>query len=387
MSFLRSPHAAILAAFAAFGVNVGSHGGALALLLERSAVSPEWFGIYQVLNAVAGLVSVSIAGAMSRLMSHRQFMLWAIPIVAATICLSLVVRSEFQFGLSIVAIGFFYSFFDLYMNAEATVVEHGAKRPLFGQFHGTASLAMAAAGLISGMVSQWYDPAWMIILVLATSALAVFLVYRNLREASSAHSSVNGANAALKIKLPKLRLGLLGLVMGLNTGCEIAAIAWSGSLLAVMRPELAAYSGLGIAFFGLCTGVMRLAGDGIRARIGDYRLLRLSLTLAVIGFVVLAVSQNFALSTFAFALVGAGLGMVYPCLFSAAGRTVPPQARASAMSFAAAVMMPPRVVLPAVIGYLAGQFGIAGAFSICAVSAVLALAVIIFGLKSELAKT
>ena len=378
-TFWVSPRAAILATFFAFGIFVGVHAGALPVLLERGQVSPEWFGIYQVGNMLTAFVGMGLAGLLNRWLGHRSVMLIMLPLLMVLVAVALFAQSSIQFGVSILVLGFAYSFLDLFMNAEATYVEEAEARPLFGQFHSCIGFAMAIAGLLSGIVSRWYGPSTLIPLLVLAMAGAFFLVWRNVED----RPPVLRTRDEKFVALPKRELALMAAAMGLGNVCEMAAISWSGSMLTVMKPEWAAYSGLGIAFYGLCAGTMRLVSDPLRARIGDYVLMRNSLTVAVAGFAGLALSSVFWVSVIAFAAIGAGLSTVFPLLFSAAGRLVP-EARAAAMGFAATVMSPPRIVMPLVLGWLAGQSGFSAVFAACGLCAALSLAIIVLTLKDKL---
>ncbi len=381
MSFWTSPRAAILATFFAFGIYVGIHVGALPALLERGKVSPEWFGIYQFGNMLTALLGMWLAGLLNRWLGHRTVILIMLPLLMVLIAGALFVESGLQFGVSLLVLGFAYAFLDLFMNAEATYVEEAEARPLFGQFHGCVGFAMAIAGLLSGIASRWYSP-WAMIPVLVLAMTGAFvLVWRNVHD----RPPVSRRRDENFVALPRKKLALMAAAMGLGNVCEMAAIAWSGSMLTFMKPEWAAYSGLGIAFYGLCTGIMRFVSDPLRARIGDYALMRNSLSVAVVGFMVLALSSIFWISVLAFAAIGAGLSMVFPCLFSAAGRMVP-EARAAAMGFAATVMSPPRIIMPLILGWLAGQAGFSAVFAACGLCAAICLAIIVLALKDQLIK-
>jgi Major Facilitator Superfamily len=377
---LASPKAAILATFAAFGAFVGSHAGALPVLLAMGQVDPQVFGFYQFANMLMGLVGMALGGLLNRVLDHRTVILIMLPTMFLSVAAALSVNSSITFGLSLMMLGFMYSFLDLFMNAEATIVEEGLRRPVFGLFHGTLSLLLAGFGLLAGMLSSWFAP-WAILPVTAIpTALAFALVWQNI----PASVPVTRVRDETYVALPRLKLTLIGLAAGLGNVGEMAAISWSGSLLAHVKPELAAYSGLGVAFYGLCSGLMRISSDTIRARIGDYALVRFSLCAAILGFALLSFSPGFWLSAVAFAGVGAGLSTVFPSLFAISGRLVP-QARAAAMGFMAVVMAPPRIIMPLLLGVLASRFGFESIFAACMVVSIASLAIVVFFLRDIMA--
>jgi hypothetical protein len=379
---LRTSKAAILATFAAFGAFVGSHAGALPVLLAIGQVDPQVFGLYQFGNMLTGLIGMALGGLLNRILDHRSVILIMLPALFVLVAAALFANSSFTFGLSLLAMGFMYSFLDLFMNAEATYVEEDLQRPVFGLFHGTLSLLLAAFGLMASMCSTWLAP-WAILPFTASITVFAFvLVWRNIPK----RAPVRRIRDENYIALPRKKLAFIGLAAGLSNVGEMAALAWSGSLLAHVKPELAAYSGLGVAFYGLCAGLMRLFSDGIRLRIGDHALVRFSLGVAVIGFGLLSLAPGFWLSAVAFAGVGAGLATVFPSLFAISGRLVP-QARAAAMGFMAIIMAPPRILMPLLLGVLASHFGFASIFAACSVVTVFALVIVNFFLRDIMASS
>ena len=177
--------------------------------------------------------------------------------------------------------------------------------------------------------------------------------------------------------MPRRILTFVGLAAGFNVACEGAAILWAGQLLSSIAPELAAISGLGVAFYGLCGGTVRMMGDGMRSRWGDLRVMTVSLFIAIAGFSVLGLAPGFWWSVAAFACVGFGLAVTFPCLFSLTGK-IAPQNRAAAMGYVAFIGGFPRIILPYGLGLLAGQFALGAVFSACAVVALVALIIITF---------
>jgi hypothetical protein len=360
-----TPRAAIMLTFAAFGAVVGSHIGALPVILKTSGVNPEFFGRTQAFAMVAALIAMGVAGVSSRRFSHRAVMLAVIPLVFVSLVCALLVYSPATYLVSNLALASTLSFVDLNMNAEGSDIEHDVKRPIFTSFHAILSMLVAGAALFSSFMSVTVA-VWMPAVLAGVLLIWAFVaVYRFVpQRAPHDHQSESRMDA-----LPRGRLTLIGLTIGLSNSCEIAAMLWAGQLLAELAPQLLAYSGLGVAFFGLCSGAMRLVGDHARTRFNDVTIVVCSLALATAGFAVLGFKPGFAVSVFAFAAVGAGLGFVFPFLFALAGRQAPNR-RAGAMGFAAAVSGGPRFVVPWFLGILATWYGVNAVFMFCALLAI-----------------
>ncbi len=346
--------------FAAFGAVVGSHIGALPVILKASSVNPEFFGRTQAFAMISALIAVSVAGVLSRHFTHRSVMLVTLPAVLLALIYALQVKTPASYLVSNLMLAWTLSFVDLNMNAEGSDIEQEVKRPIFTSFHALLSMAVAAAAIFSSIMSVnvavWTPAAFAAVLIV----WALVLVYRNVPHRQP-HVDIEGETSA---PLPRASLTLIGLTIGLSNSCEIAAMLWAGQLLAELAPQLLAYSGLGVAFFGLTSGIMRLVGDKLRNYFSDTAIVVSSLAIATGGFGILGLKPGFAISVFAFAAVGSGLGFVFPYLYALAGRQSP-QRRAAAMAYSSTVSGGPRFVFPWLLGLLATWYGISAVFVVC----------------------
>jgi MFS family permease len=358
--------------FAAFGAVVGIHVGSLPFLVETARVSPFAFGIAGALGMLTNILFMAMGGTLSRYTGHRTVLLASLPLLLAALVFALLVGNVWMFCLSFVVLSACLGTIDLFMNTEASIIEQEMARPMFNSFHATVSLSIAAFAILGSLISVFLAP-WSgailagLLLTFAWAAIYVAIPHHTIAEANRATGTA---------RLPRKVLTFIGIAAGANVACEAAAILWAGQLLAAIAPELAAISGLGVAFYGLCGGITRLVGDQLRARFGDLAIMVVSLFTAIAGFATLGFAPGFWLSVMAFAGVGFGLAVTFPCLFSLAARLAP-QARAAALGYVAAVGGVPRVVLPWVLGWLAAQFSLGAVFAACAFVAAAALSIII----------
>ncbi len=373
-----SAHGAILLTFATFGAVVGSHVGALPKLIATSGISPFAFGVVAAIGMISNIVAMSLGGLLGGLLGrridHRSALLIALPCLGVAFVYALLVGSLLSFTLSFVFMSFALGTIDLFMNAEASVVEQSLGRPVFNSYHGTVSLGIAGFAIVGSLVAVLLQPWFLAVLVLPLLGLCWAAIYKIIPPGIAHHEDT--ANAAAP-PLPRRILTFVGLAAGFNVACEGAAILWAGQLLSSIAPELAAISGLGVAFYGLCGGTVRMMGDGMRSRWGDLRVMTVSLFIAIAGFSVLGLAPGFWWSVAAFACVGFGLAVTFPCLFSLTGK-IAPQNRAAAMGYVAFIGGFPRIILPYGLGLLAGQFALGAVFSACAVVALVALIIITF---------
>jgi hypothetical protein len=362
----------MLLTFAAFGCIVGTHVGSLPVLVQQAGVSPWHFGVAGSLGMLANIMALAMGGVVNRFASHRTVILVALPTSGVALLYALTVTSVSAFLLSFLVLSALLGTIDLFMNAEASIVEEERGIASFNTYHGAVMLTLAPSALAGSILSVGLAPWVGAVIALVPLGCAWFAVYRH----TQARAPFGREAARAAAPLPFRMLALVGLAAGFNVTCEVAAIQWSGQLLATTAPELAAISGLGLAFYGVCVGSMRLLGDRIRTRFGDLRIMATGLTVAMGGFLVLGSAPGFWVSVLAFAAVGIGLAVIFPSLFSHIGQLAP-DSRARAMSFASLVSGLPRITLPWALGVIAAAYGINAVFGVLALVAAGALLLIV----------
>ncbi len=373
---LTTPRAAIVLVFAAFGFLVGAQVGALPMIVKLASVDQRLFGYAQGINMMVALATMMLGGYLSRMVDHRTMMLVSLPACFLALIGSLVVQTPFTYVIAFITFGGLLSFLDLNMNAEGAAIEEDVKRPIFTMFHAAVSLGMASMSIVSSYLSVTYGPITSAILAGVVMVWAMVEV-RRLVPARAAHAVARGSTAA---PLPYLKLFLVAMTIGFSNSCEIAAMLWAGQLLAQIKPELIAYSGLGAAFFGGCGGVMRIFGDRLRTRFGEIAFMASALAVAIAGFAVLSFTPGFFLSVLAFAAVGAGLAPIFPGLYAMAGRLAP-QRRAAAMGLTSAMSGGPRFIVPMVLGVLSSVYGLSAVYMCSTVLSLLSLGLLVFALS------
>jgi MFS family permease len=331
---------------------------------------------------LAALLAMMAGGAISHYYSHRVVMLTALPICLAGLIYGLAVGSPSTYLLSNLVLASSLAFIDLNMNAEGSEIEEEIKRPVFNTYHAGVSLAFAATAIISSYLSVKISVMAPAIVATIFIWWAMYEVWRNIPDRAP-HKKTETQS---KSGLPKWQLTLIGLTIGFSNAAEITAMIWAGQLLAELKPELLAYSGLGAAFFGLCGGGMRLWGDNLRSRFGDLRVVAAGLVMATLGFCVIGLQPGFAIAVIAFAAVGGGLGFVFPYLFALAGKQAAQQ-RAAAMGFASAISGGPRFIMPWLLGLVATWYSISTVFALAGVLTFITLLMIVFVLQQKRAPT
>lgn len=376
MASLTTPRTAITLVFAAFGVSAGAVAGAVAFITKNLGVNNYDLGIGFMVASIAGVMVMAMGGRIGNRVSNRAAMLVALPLVAAVTILLLTAPSQPVYFACMIAHGGVMGLCDVFMNAEASAVEHDLKKPIFTAFHGAASIAIAAGAIFSSYLSVSYGPWSMGLVSAACLALAMFAVATSV-PARRLELAKSAPIAELIRNVPLL---LMGLITGISITMEVSAMFWSAKLLDEQAPELARIAGLGAAFYGVCSALVRMNGDRLRAKFGEIPLMFASLSIAILGLAGLGFSYSFAANVAAFALVGVGLAMTCPCLFNMAASEVPHN-RAGGIGFVSLIAGAPRILGPYVFGWIASLYSTGIAFSFGSVLLLLALGLLLL-LKS-----
>ena len=360
MMTFHTPRAAITLVFVSFGAAIGAWAGAIPQVASASGIDNFQLGLGLTVLTLATVAVMSLGGAIGRCFSNRAVLLFAIPAFALSTSLLLVSNAPWLFFASLILFGASIGLTEVFMNAEASAIEHDLRRPIFTAFHGSASAGLPVFAIASSIVSIKMGTFATSLLVVAAFALAWGMVFlfvppRNL---------TRGRESSIAILSSRGPLIIMGLTVGLSISCETAAVFWSAKLLNEQAPSLAAIAGLGTAFYGICNAGMRFYGDRLRAQYGEMTILLTSIVLAMAGFATLGLSTAFAVSVVAFALAGLGLSMLCPCLFNMAASQMPAN-RAAALGFISMIAGAPRIMAPWLFGWIAASQSTSFAFGLC----------------------
>lgn len=214
----------------------------------------------------------------------------------------------------LMAFGAANSMYDVAMNAQATLLERRAGRPILSGLHGLFSVGGIAGALLG---SAWLGQGWPSWLLFAlTAAMVVAAVSWGRAHLLAEVPHPEGASA------PDALLGRRGQLLAIGGLAFLGLVAEGGMYdwtSVYMRETVAAPTAwVGWGYAGFCIGMAlgRFGGDGVRARHGAVRILQGSGVLACVG-VALAVAWPQTLpATLGFFLAGLGCSNFVPVLFA-----------------------------------------------------------------------
>jgi MFS family permease len=369
-----APRAVVTAVFFAFAIGLGLWAGSIPALMRQSGLDVAGLGVAITLHSAAYIAAMAGGGQLARRIAPRRLMLLAL--LANLPCFGLLFSAATPAGLmtALTLVGLSSGLLDLAMNAEGTAVEHDMRRPVLLSMHAAASAAFALGALAGSLIAIEGAPRWCALVVLVVTLPVALAVQRLGPRAPAPEATAAAPAGPAAAASPHWARGILriGVVLGLTIGAEMAAQMWSARFLESQAAELAAYAGAGAAFFAGFQVVVRLLGDRLRRRLGDVRVILLSLLLAALGFGTVASSNWFGQSLAGFALVGLGTACVVPCCFALIARRAGPKS-AAALGLASLVAGAIRLPTPLALGAIAAAWSDAHVFASVAAAVLLAL--------------
>ncbi len=331
------------------GFLIGSWAPKLPVLMHRLEISEAIAGL---LVLVLGLGSISIMPVFGALTTRRGST-WAVRLAAILLAPTLLLMSLMPnlplVAASIFLFGGFIGGMDVSMNANAVAVERARRRAIMSSCHGFWSLGGLAGAGLGGILLAYLGELGQALIVTAFFAglLALFL------PRVLADSPARTQAAPVPLRLPRVALpyliGLLSLCAMIPEG---AIIDWAAVYL---RRDLGASLSLSGFGFAACAGTMaamRLAGDGIRRRLGAQRTLCIGAGIGALGLGLAAIASTPWLAILGFGLAGIGISNLVPITFSAAGN-LPGIAPGIGMSVVTTLGYSGILLAPGVIGFAA----------------------------------
>ncbi|WP_405739332.1 MFS transporter [Streptomyces sp. NBC_00028] len=309
---------AVAAVFAVHGAVTGSFATRVPWIQDHASVSAGQLGLALAFPALGASVAMPLAGRISHRFGARNALrglisLWTLALVLPSLspnlpalCLAL-----FVFGATA-------GMADVAMNALGVEIENRIGRSIMSSLHGMWSVGTvigSAAGTLAAHLGS--DARLHHVLASAVLTCLGLLACRWVLDLQPTEDEEPPPRFALP---PKSAL-LIGAVGFCAVFAEGASLDWSAVYL---RDQLETSAGLAAACttgFTLTMAVARLAGDRIVDRYGSVRTVRAGGVLAVLGGLLIVLSNTPAMAMAGFALMGLGIAVVVPLCFAAAGRS------------------------------------------------------------------
>jgi len=364
---MRTSRLAITAVFLADGVMLGSWASRVPAVQRHAELTSSGLGLALFAMSLGALLSMPLAGWLGdRSGSGRVTVValigGAVSLVAAALAAGLGALAAALFGF-----GAAFGAVNVSANAQGLVLERAYGRPILSSFHAAFSAGgLAGAGLGALAASGGLTP---LVHFLAT-ALVLVPTALVAGTALLPAEATGSARAPVAVRLPRPLLAVAAAAF-FTLLAEGAAADWSAVYLSGSLETSAGVAALGYAAFSLAMAASRSLGDRLNSRIGPAALARGGGLLAAAGLTVALGLASTPAALAGFTAMGAGLGVLVPVLFRAAGTTpgIPAGAGIAAVSTIGWLGF---LAGPPAIGFAADAFGLAASLWIVVCASALA---------------
>ncbi|HEX9342318.1 MAG TPA: MFS transporter [Actinomycetota bacterium] len=382
---VRRARIAVAVTFFVNGALIGTWAARIPAVKGHLGLDAPQLGLALLGPTLGALAGIPLAGALVARRGSRPVTRAAVFAHCAVLPLAGLAPDLMALWAALLLFGLANGLLDVSMNTQGIAVERAWQRPIMASFHGLFSLG-ALAGALGGSAAAALGLTPAAHFTLAAASLAAIAAGAN-RWLLAAD---DGSRQALRLARPSRWLVLLGLIGFCCLFGEGAAGDWSAVYLREVRAASPAVAALAFAAFSLAMTSGRLLGDRATARWGPRLALRAGASLAAGGLLVALLIPTRPAGILGFGLLGAGLSITIPIVFSSAGRGAggsgdqgqpsgrPPVQQPAGPAIAAVTGMSYLGGLagPPLIGMVAGQLGLTRALGLivllAAVAAVLA---------------
>ncbi len=286
----------------------------ISLTTRLPAVQDRWgleeLGLSLVLLMVVLLSGVGsvVAERLARERDSATLLRTGLAIAAVAVPTLMLAPAFPVFLAGMAAYGVSLGMVDATTNMQGVALEHRYNRPLLPSFHGQwtlggligAGLALAMGGLPLGATA--------VVALLPATVLWADFVRRD------------QGPPAVPVPVPWRPIVLVGLALVLFYMVDTAAATWGPAYLDDVFAAPSRLVALATFPYLLASGLVRLFGDGLVARFGPVRLLRVGAVLAAFALAVVVFAPTWPVAVAGFALLGTGTAVIAPLSFSAAAR-------------------------------------------------------------------
>ena len=314
---MRGTRVAITLFFLADGLLLGSWAARIPAVQDQAALTNSELGLALFAMSLGALVSMPLAGWLSGRVGSRIVTISSLVGGAAALFLASLAAGLGELAAALFVFGAGFGAINVSANAQGLALERLYGRPILSSFHAafsTGGLAGAGIGALAAAAAigprQHFGA---LVLVLTAGSLATG---RRLLPPDAD----DRRPAAVLVRPPRALL-VLGAAAFFTLLAEGAAADWSAVYLSDSLGATAAVAALGYTGFSLAMATSRTIGDRLNQRVGPVALARGGGLLAAAGVTLALVVGSAPAALAGFVAMGAGLGVVVPVLFRAAGST------------------------------------------------------------------
>ena len=348
--------------FAVHGCVVGSFAARIPWIAAHVGADVGHLGLALVMPGIGALVAMPFSGRLAHRYRFRPFVTATMGAFCATLVLIAWPTSLAGLCVALLVFGAAAGVADIAMNAQGVLVEKALGRSVLSSFHGFWSVGVLLGSAVSALASHAEIDARLQFALEALSLSAVAAAAAGFLVDDETTTETLAPPAFALPTRPVVVIGLVGLcaIFGEQAGTD-----WSAVFVQRELGGSASSAALAVSAFAVTMAAVRLMGDRVIQRLGPVRTVRLSGACATVGAVAVVLAPDLALALGGFALLGAGVALVVPLAFSAAGRVGPHPARS--IAGVAGIAYASGLVAPGIIGGIASVSSLPTAFVVVAV--------------------
>src|SRR5438093_4988975 len=314
---MRGTRVAIALFFFGDGLLLGSWASRIPAVQRHPDLTNVRLGLALFAASLGALAAMPLAGWLCARIGSRGVTVVALLCGSTSLFLTSVAGGLGGLAAALFAFGAGFGAINVAANAQGLALERLYGRPILSSFHAAfSSGGLAGAGLGALAAGLGVEPraqfaALALVLAVFTLAARPRLLARQ----------ADVSERTVTLVRPPRRLLLLGAAAFCTLLAEGAAADWSAVYLSRSLGAAAALAALGYTAFSLAMVVSRTVGDRLNVRLGPVSLVRAGGLLAASGLAAALVAGSTVAALAGFAAMGAGLGVVVPVLFRAAGST------------------------------------------------------------------
>ncbi len=313
---LRRARLAVTITFIINGFTAGTFVARIPDFKRILDVSNGTLGLSLLFVSIGVFVALKPAGRNAAKFGSQPVIFWSTLALAISCILVGLLFNLQWFWFSLFIFGFAIATQDVSMNAHAVVVEQRANRRLMSVFHGMFSVGTLIGGVLGGLFSQWEVTPMQQAMTLAGIYVIAALLIKPLFLPAEVDKHDFSTGARAKHPFIFWIFGLFGLFAAISEG---AAGDWGGVLA---RDAFGATPFIStLPYIVFCTAMIigRFSGDYLAHRFGASIIIATGGLISGTGLTAGLFIGGVPAIMVAWFLLGLGLSVVIPLMFSAAG--------------------------------------------------------------------
>ena len=344
----------VLAAFALNGMFVGAYGASLPGLRDRLETDARGLALLLVAAGLAAISTMQVGGRWADRSGARRPTVVGAPVMAAGL-LTLAWAPTLPAAVAgAVVFGAGNGSMDVAMNTLAVHVERLRSRPIMSRFHAFFSVGAALGAGIAAIVGRTPVAGENVVAVTLVVVVGLGLVgFSWMRPSLPQSPPVMHTADSPRGPLPRATwlLGAMAVCFGLTEG---TGFDWSSVHVTDVVGVDPATGALGLVAVSVFMVAIRLVGDHAVERFGRRAVVGAGATTAVIGYGITVLATHLAPVLTGWALVGLGVGLIAPQIYSTAGHLGGGRVMGVVVGFGYSAFL----TGPALIGAIADHVGI-----------------------------